>query len=136
MSKFREAMKADDDAPGVMLVDHPRYGTVEVRELTAAQFEDFLDIVQEGFDEDDDKRRRVRVAAMVFAATFDPETGKRVFDKADIEWLKDRPLRQLAPLYDPANKLNQVEDPKKFSRTIGDDSSEGSPAGQESPSES
>lgn len=135
MPSFRDALlEADDSEVRSKLVETP-YGTVQVREMTAADFDAFMEVMEGSVPEGApaDQRDKVRIAAMVYAAAYDPDTGERVFSKDDVEWLKARPFRQISPLYTAANELNQVDDPKKSSGTSDNEPSGDSPEASASP---
>lgn len=131
----RGGFLSDDTPPLSELVETP-HGTVEVRELTAEQFDAYLEVVEEAMAEkDDNKRRRLRTAALVWAGTFEPGTGDRVFEKGDIPVLAAMPFQRLAPIFRVVDRLNRIPDPKDQGETatgfIG-----GSPGGTELPSAS
>ncbi len=99
----------------------PEWGEVMVRELTAPEYEayqlsqlDFTKLDPEGKPARDVKLGFARLACW---AVIDPETGARVFDEADLEWLGGKPSRVLAPIGAKVLELTGVGGAEKNSET-------------------
>jgi len=121
-SELRRKFIESNIPPAKELVE-TEFGTVEVREFTAAGFDQFLEIIEAAQDEDPAKRKRHRTVALIVVACHDPQTGAPVFTVEDVSALAAMPFSRISGLFRTAERMNRVQDAKKSSAVPASESS-------------
>lgn len=100
MSQIKTAMLAAHSARKLATtpVELPEVGTAHVRELTALEYEKFIDLARDGGN--------VRAKLATFALC--DENGDRLFTDTDADLLGELPSPLIQRVYDAAAKLNAL----------------------------